>query len=278
MTSKGCMISAVVVFLLLLAIGGLLTYFIATNWRGWFAGGTEAMITQVINDADIPDSEKEEVKAIVSGLRTDFENEVISVEDFGTIIEGFTESPLIPAVVASESYRKYYDENPDLTDDDKAVAKLEIGRFARGIFEQSLGDAEIVEVLEPITLPAGSNSGGRVRVDFGGVEVTLKQPAQCSVEELRQVTLNARAAADDAGVPNEPFTVDLSDELQKIVDESLGRAPAAGTPMLNTAPATPTPPAPSVDDDAGETYEEAVGETPADPVAPTEEPTTDDGP
>ncbi|MFT5423930.1 MAG: hypothetical protein ACI89L_001722 [Phycisphaerales bacterium] len=240
MTAKGCMISAAIVFLILLMLGGLGTYFVVQNWRGWFAAGTQTVVNQVIDDADIPDSEKDEVKAIVADLRADFENKLITPDDFAAIMRGFTQSPLIPAVIAHQSYRRYYDANPDLTDDDKAEAKLELSRLARGIFEEQLDSAQVVATLEPITVPAGTG-GGTVRMQHNGVEITLKDPAQCSIEELRLVTLNARTATDAAGVPAEHFTVDLSDELQKIIDTALGRTPTDGTEMLNTAPAPPAP-------------------------------------
>lgn len=270
MTAKGCMVSAAIFFMLLLVAGGLATYFVVKNFRGWVAAGSEAIITEVINDANIPESEKDEVKAIVSDLRTDFENEVISTEDFGLIIQGFTTSPLIPAVIASESYRSYYEVNPDLTDEDKAAAKLELGRMARGIFEESITNGEVITVLDPITVPEGT-AGGTVKMNLGGVEITLKKPEQCSIEELNLVTANARAASDAQKIPDEAFEVDLSDELEKIINQALGR----DTDVLNTAP---PPPPPSVD----ETYQGSVGETPADPsdpeADPEAEPVVDDGP
>ena len=42
-------------------------------------------------------------------------------------------------------------------------------------------------------------------------------------EEVRKMMADLKKLADDAGIPDEPFTIDIGDEVKKAVDEGLGQ-------------------------------------------------------
>ena len=108
--------------------------------------------------------------------------------------------------VAEEQYI-----NPsDLSDEEKADALLTLQRFARGVFEKSIPQKALDEITAPIKVgPVGQQE--------------LKETI--TTDELKALIEAARARADEAGVPNEPFEVNIADEIDKAIDAALGKPP-----------------------------------------------------
>jgi hypothetical protein len=94
-----------------------------------------------------------------------------------------------------------------LSDDDKADARLTLQRLARGAFEKKIAEADLQEVMQLLMQrqPDGHDQ--------------LKQALTDA--ELTAFLEKAEQKADDAGVPDEPFDVNIADELEQAIDRAL---------------------------------------------------------
>ena len=188
--------------------------FVALNWKGWVAAGVKTTTNQVVSDSSLSQPDKDKIIAKVDSVMTDFENGKISMEQMGKLAENVAESPLIPLsmVMAIEAQ---YKTVAGLTDEERAAGKIAMERCARGIFEKKIAQTKIDDVLAPVNVPATPGS-----------QVKLKPVGDVTADDLRKLYANAKAEADAAQIPDEPFTVDIAGELVKAIDAAIGTPPA----------------------------------------------------
>lgn len=209
----GCLV-VLGIIVLLLVIGGII---VAMNWRSWAASGFRSVSDQVIAQAELPAEEKDEVKVVMNGLIDDFESGDLTLEEVGAIFEELESSPLLSAggVLA---FNSMYVRPSDLEEEQKADISLQMSRVGRGIYEGSIPDSQLDTILAPLHA-AGNES---TTFEFNGTE--LKGPEHATSEELILVGENAKAAADEAGVPETTWEVDISAELEKVIARARGEA------------------------------------------------------
>ena len=199
----GCLIGAAIV--LLLAAGAV--WWAVNNWKGWLVtGGTQA-IEAGIEESELPDQEKAELKAELTRLREGFLKGDISDEQMIQVVETLVQSPLIRMLVVA-AVETHYVKNSGLDDEEKAEAEIALQRFAYGMMNKKIGEEDLDEVLSHI---ADRDANGN-----------LKIREKVSDEELRAFLAAATEKADAAEVPAEIEPVDPSDELKKIIDNALG--------------------------------------------------------
>ncbi len=206
---KGCLVVLVIVVIL----GVIGAIFVARNWKGWIAQGAEALATTVVNESQLPQDQKDSIVSEVRKLGDDFKAGRISTEDLQRVVEAIAESPLIPLAGVQAARQNYVDPS-DMTPEEKASANRALQRFARGIHEKKIAPAEeaVTETIKPI-----------VRLKPGNQWEFKDNPTRLEVD---QFIANAKARADDAQIPDEPFDLNIADELKKAIDRALGRAPA----------------------------------------------------
>lgn len=203
----GCLVALGVV-LVLLGIGVVV---VLMNWRGWMATGINTATEELINQADIPEGEKPEMIAHVNEYTAAFEAGDVTFEQFGNFMTQLPESSLIPVGIVY-SIEQGYLVPSGLSDEEKAAGSVQLHRYARGMHEGSIEIDSLKEVAGPIGYE-----------DPNG-QFQLNPKESVGDDMLREVIANAEAKADEAGVPAEDYTVDLSDELKRLLDESRGVA------------------------------------------------------
>jgi hypothetical protein len=202
----GCLVALGVV-LVLLGIGVVV---VLMNWRSWMAEGIKVATTEAIRQADIPEGEKPEMIAHVEDYTAAFEAGDVTFEQFGLLMQELEQSSLIPVGIIY-SVEQGYVEPSGLTDEEKAAGKIALHRFARGLHEKSIP----VEAMQEAAAPIGyEDANGQFR---------LNPKESVSDDMLREVIANAKAKADEASVPEEDFVVDLSDEMERVLNASRGR-------------------------------------------------------
>lgn len=208
----GCLI-VVAVLVIIAVIAGL---WIRANYRGVLANVTVKSVEAALNDSELSDEQKAEILAEVEVLTTDYKEKRISNEEMVEVLKEITESPLLPlgAVYAVD---QGYVQPSTLTTDEKADAKLQLQRVARGFYEEKISQDQLEDILEPISKRQAADA------DPGEFEIELQEPEDVSVEELRQFVERSRSAADEAEIPNEPYEIDIAAELRKAIDRALGR-------------------------------------------------------
>jgi len=210
----GCLI--VLGILVVLVVIGVIV--VAMNWKGWAANAATSIAEQAIQASDLPESEKTEVLAEISRVADGFKSGDISIEDFLNIAGEIAEGPLIPAAVVG-GFEKAYIEPSGLSEEEQAGGGLALARVAQAVSENKIEADPLKAIFNPIQTATTTGTG--VHINHPKFTLHLKDPKDCSDDELREVVANAVAAADEAEIPNERMDFDPSDELKKSIDKVL---------------------------------------------------------
>lgn len=201
----GCLLALGVILL----IGGIVAYFVATNWRGWAATGLKTVSVELINQSDVPPGEKPEMIAHVESYADSFEAGQVTMEQFALAMKDLGEGPLLPVGLVyaiDEGYLK----PSGLSDDEKTAGTRALQRFARGLHEAAIQPDAIKAMAAPIGYEDADGS------------FHLNGKGSVNADMMRETIANAKAKADEAGIADEAYVVDLSDELKRLLDESRG--------------------------------------------------------
>jgi hypothetical protein len=197
----GCLVAAGITTLLIVAVG----IWVARNLRGWAADLSSQAINQGIEASDLAPQEKLEVKQQVERVDKAFRDGRISMQQAGTIVQKVMESPLMPTLVVG-AVDKHYFASSGLSDQEKVEGRLTLKRFARGVIDKKINQEGIDKVMSHIA-------------DRQGDSWRLRQ--KVSDDDLRAALAAAKVDADDAGIAAQPEKIDASEELKKIIDESM---------------------------------------------------------
>lgn len=249
---KGCLIALGVAFVLFI----ISVIFVARSWRGLVSSGLEQGLTAVLNETQINQAEKDEIFAHVDTLMTRFTDKDISFEDLAEIMEGLVKSPVLPAAMVG-SIDSFYINGSGFEEDEKVQSRIELARFAQGLFDESIDPSLINDVLAPVTTNTPDDNDIRLNlhIDSTGTDITaLRSADEVTDEDLRTLIASAKANADEAGITETPKQVDLSDEIAIAIALAIGDDPNDWLP-------------------AGVVYEEPVEEP-----TPTDDTPSDDAP
>ncbi|MCI0333365.1 MAG: hypothetical protein L0228_09100 [Planctomycetes bacterium] len=216
----GCLLGCLAVIVVLLVLGTVATIWISRNWRDWVSTAASQGVKQAIDESDLPAEEKDQIKVQVDRVAVAFREGRLSNEQAARLMEKLTQSPLITAFVASAAEKKYLDGS-GLSDEEKAEAKVTLQRFLRGAIDEKIDRRSIDAALGHV---ADKQPDGNWRFRN-----------KVSDEELRAFLAEAKKAADDAQIPDQPAEFDPSDEVKRIIDESMSE-PAAAPPASDAAP------------------------------------------
>jgi hypothetical protein len=229
---KGCLLGCLGVVIVLLILGTVATIFIARNWRGWFASSMSAGIKQGIDESDLPAEEKAQIKVEVDRGVELFRDGRMSGQQAALLVEKVMNSPLMTAIVTTAAEKNYL-EPSGLSAEEKAEARVTLPRFVRGMIDnkidQQARDAAFQHVGE-----RQPNNQWQFRENI-------------SDADLRAFLAEAKRAADEAQVPEQPEAVDPSDEVKRIIDEAMMGMPVEPAPPLEIPPPAEEPPAPEAE-------------------------------
>ena len=135
----------------------------------------------------------------------------ISAAELGLIFEGLAKCPALTIGLVTQFEHSYVTPS-GLSSVEKISADTNLNRLARGLSDGKIG-WEIAE-----TLLAGISDIG----EDGNHH--LKTPGDVSDEDIREVLVAVKNAADEAGISEMKVEIDISDEFKKSVEEALGRS------------------------------------------------------
>jgi len=184
---------------LCVVLGGI---YIAIHMKEWAADYAKLAAQEVIKDSGLPDDQRKAILAEIQQLADDYKTGKISTQELSRVAKTIGQSPLIPLAGVQVARHKYI-EPSDMTEKEKADAILALQRVARGVYEKKISKDEVDEITKPI---ADLRRDGHW---------TLKENP--SRMELDQFIANAKAHADAAMIPNEPFDLDIAEELKKAI-------------------------------------------------------------
>ena len=167
----------------------------------------ESVANGMIDGSDLPEDQKTRMKEQTSRLAKGVRDGDITIEQVGQVGEKIAESPAITAIPVEVARSKYI-EPSGLSDDEKAEAKKQLQRVAHGAFEEKVSEEELKALLDGRIADEGSD---------GNLQFRENVPD----ENLRDMTSAAKKLADEKGVPDQNFDIDLAAELKKAVDAVL---------------------------------------------------------
>ncbi len=203
---KGCLIALAIFLVLVVGV----VIFVAVSWKGIAASSLTAFTTQMVTQSDLPQDQKDRVIAKVKSIGDDFKNGKVSFAQLGKVMGAIAEGPVLPLGIVAAVEGQYIKPST-LTDQEKTDASRTLERFARGIAEKKIDMSVVKTVLGPISQPGT------------GDQIRLKQAALVKPEELRALLADAKKRADDASIPDEAYAVNVADELDKAVNQALGK-------------------------------------------------------
>ena len=218
----GCL-TVLITGLLLLGIGGI---FVWQNWRQWTADFSTAALDESLKEIHLPDAEHDALMQRARLLAAEFVAERITFEEFQKLGEALGESDLMPMLISKALYGGYVAPST-LSDEDKARGQLVFGRLARGFAEDKITD----EDLEIVVRPLGKSGQYSIQADGNSsTGFSMRTPQQVTNEDLLKTIENAERLAAEKELGPEPLDVDIVAELDRLVEETLGRkiAPPTG--------------------------------------------------
>jgi hypothetical protein len=187
-----------VLFLCVVIIG----VYVGLHWKQWTADFANVAAQEMVKESGLPDDQKEEILSEIRHLGDDFKTGKISTEELAQIMKNVAESPLI-ALAGVQAAQQKYIEPSDMTAKEKADGILTLQRFARGVYEHKISKETLDDVVKPI---AELRPNGNWRLK--------DHPTRMEIDQFLD---NAKARADEAMIPNEPYDLNIADELRKAI-------------------------------------------------------------
>ncbi len=204
---QGCLIAAALVVILIIAVG----IYVSMNARGWAATGMQTVATEIVKQADLPDSEKPEIIAVFNDLTEAFRNGDVTLEELASIFEDPEKNSAF-AMGLVMHFEGAYVGRSGLGEEEKSAAKLTLNRVAQGLADGRLNWDKATEILKPVTTRDANGNPD------------LLMPGQTSDEQIREVIANAAAANIEAGITDAYKEIDLSEEFRTHIEKRLGRS------------------------------------------------------
>lgn len=164
-------------------------------------------VVAAVEDSDLEPEAKASIREDMGRLLDEYRAGNITGERAQAALEEFAESPLPVLLIAYAAMDGYIDPS-GLSDEEKSAARQVLQRVARGTFEGEIDPDDLEVAFDYIS-----------QKDFQGNR-QLKN--HVSDEDLRAFIAECKSVADQAGVPDEPYEVDVAGEVKRIVDRALG--------------------------------------------------------
>lgn len=204
----GCWLTAFLVLLLIaiLACAGV-AWYVAANAASIGADIARSGINSVVQESQLPAEEKQAIMKQVDRVVKGVKQGDITFNDFTQVAQKLEKSPLLTTIMVMTAEEKYIKPS-GLTDEEKEAARLAIRRLVQGVVEEKISQEDLKHPLEVIMYEDAEN------------KQQLKE--RISDEELREFVKRCKDLADTASVAEDPAPVKISDEIKKLIEESLG--------------------------------------------------------
>lgn len=209
----GCGIVAAVVFLALLAV----TIWVALSWKRWMVNTGRQIAVDVVDRMPLEPDDRRRILAALDRVGDAFVAGRIDGDGLGRLFSGIGEGPLLPLAIVKAAELKYVARS-GLPPDEQETARRTLERAGRGLVERTVSPDDFEELDATIMEPDPRAPPGEDRR-------RLKE--QLADDELRDFLARLKARIDEAGVPDEPWVVDVAAEVEKAVAAALdGDKPA----------------------------------------------------
>jgi hypothetical protein len=161
---------------------------------------------QGIQSSDMDDDDKETIIVQVDRVKNAYKAGDITTEEVTQLLGNILQGPIMMVGMCQHMERHYVIAS-DLSDEEKSEGQLTLQRVACGVFDDTITRSQ----FETLTASISVN-------DQNG-NPSLKETL--TDEELREILTQCKKLADDADLPEEPYDIDIGEEIKKAVDEVL---------------------------------------------------------
>jgi hypothetical protein len=207
-------------------LGGVLciagVWYVATNVDRWLVGLGREAIVAMIEDAEIPAEEKKEVTAQVDRVVKAYQDRKINQADLERVLTGLEEAPAMK-VLTLYGLDDLYLTGSDLTEAEIKEGRRLFERGLRGVYEGKFTEDELYAAL-PDQVGFGPDFIDETDPEKLREQITLVVDAAAkpiTQDDVRESLITLKVMVDNARIPDEPFQLDIGDEVKKIVDDLL---------------------------------------------------------
>lgn len=208
-------------FLMVGCLGVILAGSVAaySAWRWWENTGrdhaamaVQTSADQAVDSSQLADDDKRKLKGRIRGVVTDFKDGRISTQDVARAMEQLAANPALHAA-SMINVMDNASTQVKLTPQERATVERAAQRFGRGVVEGKIATAEVGSALDGL-VERGTDGTARVRRDLSRADV---------LEQAQQL----KRRADDASVPDQPYSVDVVEAFAKALDAMRQPVPEA---------------------------------------------------
>ena len=227
----GCLVAAGVVILLII-VGVVI---LVMNWRSIATSGmravSEAAITSMDDQGLLPAGEGPEMITELDHFFVAFKDGTVTAEGFQSFAESMEDETVFTVGLIYGIELKYLNGS-SLSEERKSEGAEALQRLAVAKYRGALTQSDLGQIFDPMLYPAGQSGNSNVDTRINGRE--LKAVDQITEEDWDAIIAAAVAKADEAGVPEGMYRIDLSEALGREIDILLGEDPRVleGIPEL----------------------------------------------
>jgi hypothetical protein len=155
---------------------------------------THARLVETVRASELPDDQVESVVSDLGRLRDAAKDGNLDFEKVGTVDQEVERALMLGFIVW---YETSVVESTDLSVDEKADARRQLQRLARGLDEETLTQGDIQRL--DIRVQAGTEEGW-------------------DVESVRREVARVKELVDENGIVDEPYQADVAAKFTEIVD------------------------------------------------------------
>jgi hypothetical protein len=194
----------------MLMLGGTVcalgVWYVASNIDRWVVGLGREAIVSVINESEIPQSEKTEVITQVDRVVNAYKERKINQADLERVFTELQDSSALKALTLWGIEDEYL-TGTNLTADEIEQGHRTFQRAIRGVYEGKISDDAFYAALPD---------------DEGDVRLASTNATENSTDDdVRETLAKLKVMVHNAGIPDEPFQFDIGDEVKKVVDRAL---------------------------------------------------------
>jgi hypothetical protein len=224
--TRNWLLGLVLVFLSLFVLGGIVVVggvcYVAANLESWIVGLGREAIVAMINESEIPAEEKAEVITQVDRVVTAYKVRKINQSDLEKALHELGDAPAMKVLVLYGLDKEFL-TSTGLSEDEIAAGRRAYERALRGVYEDKFTTEDLYAAL-PLDADAMPDTGSNQDSKNAGENITLvanSKPKSDADDNIREAIAKLKLLADNAGIPDEPFRLDIGDEVKKIVDHLL---------------------------------------------------------
>jgi hypothetical protein len=182
-------------------------WYIASNLDKWVVSiGREAIVAG-INDSQLPDDQKAEIVTQVDRVVAAYKAGKLKQSDLERVLGQLEDSPAMQTLVLYGMEDEFL-SGTSLSDKEVEQGRRAFQRALRAVYEGKITGDDFWNVLPD--------------EDEEEIRLASTRPAESNADDdLRETIAKLKVIADNAGISDEPFQLNIAAEVKKLVDKAL---------------------------------------------------------